>query len=121
MLTADLCGGFRQSTSDSFVYYAVSLSNVWDKSKYYYCPRGYHWACTEEGRRLFNGDWYGTYVYYDQCGWNNYVFGGVERRYFRFRDSAETNAYKSAGERDDHEVGFSSTIRYFAGVVCIKD
>ena len=33
MLTSDSCGGFRQSTYDRSVRYAVSLSDVWDKSK----------------------------------------------------------------------------------------
>ena len=33
MLTSDSWGGFRQSTYNSSVYYAVSTSNTWDKTK----------------------------------------------------------------------------------------
>jgi hypothetical protein len=123
MLTSDSCGGFRQSTYDSSVYYAVSSSNTWDKSKYYNCPRGYHWACTEEGRKIFknNNNWSGTYVYHSECGWNSYSFGGLERRYFRFRDSAKTNAYKHAGSFDEFKIRYDHTASNFAGIVCIRD
>lgn len=123
MLTSDSCGGFRQSTYHPSVYYAVSSSSTWDKSKHYECPRGHHWACTEEGRRIFknNNNWSGTYVYLNQCGWNSYAFGGTRRYYFRFRDSATTNALKHAGNHDEHKIQFSSGTGYFAGIVCIKD
>jgi hypothetical protein len=120
MLTTDGCGGFRQSTYDSSVYYAVSASTTWDKYKYYQCPRGYHWACTEEGRRIFQSNT-GVSVYSSQCGWSGYNFRGSTRYYFRFRDSAKTSAYKHAGHRDGYEVQTGYDRSSFAGVVCIKD
>ena len=123
MLTTDSCGGFRQSTYNSSVYYAVSALNTWDKSRFYHCPIGYHWPCTEEGRRIFknNGQWSGKNVYKSQCGWNGYSFGGVDRRYFRFRDSATTSAYKYAGHYDEYQIQINSNTNYFAGIVCLKD
>lgn len=30
-------------------------------------------------------------VYFDQCGWSGYVWGGVDRMYFRFADSEVRN------------------------------
>ena len=48
MAIGDSCGGLRQSTYDSSVYYAVCSSSTWYKSKFYHCPEGYYWACTEE-------------------------------------------------------------------------
>jgi hypothetical protein len=123
MLTSDRCGGFRQSTYDNSVYYAVSKSNIWDKTKDYSCPCGYHWATTAEGRKVFksNSNWSRTYVYQNQCGWSGYTYEGVNRHYFRFQDSATTNAYKHAGNRDEHQVQFTSSTSNFAGIVCIKD
>jgi hypothetical protein len=120
MLKADDCKGFRQSSYNKSVYYAVSASTTWDKYKYYQCPRGYHWACTEEGRRIFQSNT-GVSVYSSQCGWSGYNFRGSTRYYFRFRDSAKTSAYKHAGHRDGYEVQTGYDRSSFAGVVCIKD
>jgi hypothetical protein len=123
MLTSDRCGGFRQSTYDNSVYYAVSKSNTWDRTKDYSCPCGYHWATTDEGRKIFksNNNLSGTFVYYNQCGWSGYRYGGVNRYYFRFRDSATTSAYKHAGNYDEYQLQFSSSTNSFTGIVCIKN
>ncbi|XP_062523403.1 hemicentin-2-like [Corticium candelabrum] len=123
MLTSDSCGGFRQSTYDRSVRYAVSLSNVWDKSKIYACPFGYHWASTEEGQKIFknNHNWSNVFVYHRQCNWSRYDWGGKTRYIFRFRDSASTNAYKHAGNYDEYQVEYSSTTSNFAGIVCIEN
>lgn len=123
MLESDNCNGFRRSTHDSSVYYAVSMSNKWDKFKEYDCPNGYHWACTEEGKRIFTGSrrYSYTYTYRSQCGWNGYEFQGVERYYFRFRDSVSTNAHKHAGKYDYSNLQYSSTTNSFAGIVCIEN
>ncbi|XP_062508018.1 immunoglobulin superfamily member 10-like isoform X2 [Corticium candelabrum] len=119
MYTSDNCGGFRQSTYDSSVYYAVSSSTTWNKSKYYHCPAGYYWACTEEGNRIFkkNNNWSGTHTYYNQCGWSGYQ----NNRYrFRFSDSISTNSYKHSGNYDEYQLQYESSTSYFAGIVCIK-
>ena len=123
MLTSDSCGGFRQSTYDRSVRYAVSLSDSWDKSKIYDCPVGYHWASTDEGRKIFknNNNKSGVYVYYSMCNWTGYVWGGKTRHYFRFRDSASTNAHKHAGNYDEYKVEVTSSTNNFAGIVCIED
>ena len=122
MLTSDSCGGFRQSTYDKSVRYAVSLSNVWDKSKIYGCPFGYHWASTDEGRKIFkNVNSSGVRVYFRQCNWSGYVWEGKHRYIFRFRDSASTNAYKHAGHNDEFQVVYTSRTSNFAGIVCIKN
>ncbi|XP_062504646.1 roundabout homolog 1-like [Corticium candelabrum] len=123
MLKSDNCNGFRRSTHDNSVYYAVSMSNKWNTSKEYDCPNGYHWACTEEGKRIFTGSrrYSYTYTYHSQCGWNSYAFQGVERYYFRFRDSLSTNAYKHAGEYDYYNLQYSSDTNSFAGIVCIEN
>jgi len=124
----DQCGGFRQSRFDDRVFYAVSGSTTWDTTKTYDCPYGYHWANTEEAYHIFTGpegeD--GTdidrFTYFDQCGWQGFDFGSNTRKYFRFRDSSTTGAYKHAGKRDSRRPDVD---RYgivtvdFAGIVCV--
>jgi hypothetical protein len=124
MLTDDQCNGFRQSTYDSSVYYAVSKVNVWNLHKNYDCPCGYHWATTAEGISIFKADGSSTtYVYYGQCGWHQYSFANLNRQYFRFRDSTKTYSSKHAGSYEQAPVHYTikSVISNFAGIVCIKD
>ena len=122
MLRRDNCGGFRQSTYDPRVFYAVSESVTWSTTTVYSCPRGYYWASTQDGKIIFgkNNNWSGVYVYYGQCGWSGYVYAGSTRSYFRFRDSASTNEYKHSGNYDEHHLQSSSTTSEFAGIVCLK-
>jgi hypothetical protein len=49
MNTRDNCGGWRQSTANPYIKYAVSERTVWDVLAPYDCPPGYHWASTAEG------------------------------------------------------------------------
>jgi hypothetical protein len=112
------------------VYYAVAASNVWDPTYVYDCPAGYHWASTDEALQ-----WVGTSggtsggttttprqpSYYDQCGWEGYMFGGKKRVKFRFSDSPTTGAYKSAGTYEDGDIVVGDfTTKEFAGTVCVK-
>ena len=122
MLTSDSCKGFRQSTYNRSVYYAVSSSTTWNKSKYYHCPVGYYWPCTEEGRKIFNDNsWSGPKSYHSQCGWSGYNYGGGSRYYFKFRDSSSTNAYKHAAHHDAQQPYTTSSTSNFAGIICIKE
>ncbi|KAJ0397847.1 hypothetical protein P43SY_007632 [Pythium insidiosum] len=59
-------------------------------------------------------------VYFDQCGWSGFRWGGVPRMAFRFADSRVTGAFKHAGHRDSFrpDVGFQTDD--FAGIVCRK-
>lgn len=123
MNTNDNCGGFKQSTFDERVYYAVSRDDVWDPSQVYTCPSGYHWMSTAEGEAIFTtaNPNSGGHVYYNQCGWNQYNWQQMTRYYFRFSDSNVTTAYKHAGNHDPHQVEYSSTATQFAGILCMKD
>ena len=114
------------------VYYAVAASNVWDPTYVYDCPAGYHWASTDEALQWV-GSSGGTTSggttttttrqpsYYDQCGWEGYMFGGKKRVKFRFSDSPTTGAYKSAGTYEDGDIVVGDfTTKEFAGTVCVK-
>ena len=83
MLTTDACGGFRQFTYDESVPYAVSLSTVCYKSRRYDCPVCYHWASTDEEKRIFHDDTskLGARVYAGQCNWTGAEWVG-KLRYF---------------------------------------
>ncbi|NUM34009.1 MAG: PEP-CTERM sorting domain-containing protein [Candidatus Brocadiae bacterium] len=123
MNTNDSFHGLRQSTYNSKVWFAVSQSNVWEPSRLYDVPDGYHWATTAEGNAIFgtNGNYSGTYVYYNQGGWSGYNFQGLTRHYFRFSDSNVTNAYKHAGNYDEYQLQYTSSTSYFAGLVLIQN
>ena len=122
MDTTDACGGFRMSTWDTRVRFAVAKDNKWDKTFNYTCPSGYHWATTEEVRPWFNGPNTGVYTYYDQCGWQGYYWGGKYRRTFRFKDSAQKNgSYKHAGNYDPYTIQNDNGTTEFAGIVCVQD
>ena len=132
---ADSCGGFRQSTMDPKVFYAVSESNVWESSRDYDCPYGYHWASTAEmeGRFTANLDKVAAVgegrVYSSECDWTGYTWGGVSRKHFRMSDSRVTGAYMDAGNYDGVQPFKDGTTMAptdgeltkseFAGIVCI--
>ncbi|GMV39945.1 MAG: hypothetical protein AMXMBFR64_16610 [Myxococcales bacterium] len=122
MDTSDNCGGFRQSSWDTRVRFAVAKDNVWNKDFNYTCPAGYHWATTEEVKPWFNGPNTGNYVYLSQCGWNSYVWNGKTRYYFRFKDSpSKQNSFKHSGNYDPYTIQYDGTLNYFAGIVCVQD
>jgi ELWxxDGT repeat protein len=65
-------------------------------------------------------------VYFDQCGWVGYDYGGYTRVHFRFSDSHLTSEYKHAGkpdsyrpDRDTLDMTGSLLTAQFAGIVCI--
>ena len=49
----DECKGFRQSSFDPEVYFAVAETTTWEPDRVYDCPTGYHWATTAEGHQRF--------------------------------------------------------------------
>jgi hypothetical protein len=55
------------------------------------------------------------------CGDNLLQNQTRTRYYFRFKDSAATNAHKHAGNNENHAVQYYSGTENFAGVVCIKN
>jgi hypothetical protein len=126
METSDECLGWRQSKLHKDqgidVRFAVSKLNVWDKAKNYHCPKGYHWITTAEAKTLFNGQpTNNIFTYYSQCGWNGAIWNKLERNFFRFNDSADTELYKhTSGYESDKPDLYSKTDR-FAGIVCLKD
>ncbi|GLE04361.1 hypothetical protein PINS_up013291 [Pythium insidiosum] len=122
----DHCGSARASAFAPDVVFVVSASATWLPSRTYDCPAGLRWMTTAEAERVFIGtfakDGYETEppVYYDQCGWSGFQWGGVARTAFRFADSHVTGAFKHAGHRDSFrpDVGFQTDD--FAGIVCRK-
>jgi len=128
----DECNGFRQSSINTDVFFAVSESSTWDQDRAYDCPAGFHWASTAEATALFpdthgsgtGGDGSGEMTYFSQCGWDEFDWGGslpsVRRERFRFADSKLTGAYKHAGRAESYMPEISHDASNFAGVVCVK-
>ena len=131
MQTDDDCKGFRQSTWDSRIWYAVSRQNIWKKTYPYTCPSGFHWASYAEANALLYTTSDPTTPpayrkYYGQCGWSSGNWHGRSRRYFRFSDSSATsgsakNASLDASHGDPRKSVAVTTTATFAGIVCIAD
>jgi ELWxxDGT repeat protein len=121
-----LCGGLRQSSIFSNVYYVVSQSNIWNPQRNYDCPAGFRWLTTKEGISLFTNERAeskssdGSYVFWNKCGWKGYDFGGYTRKYFRFADSHSSGSMKHAGSDERAPMDTNFAISDFAGIVCIK-
>jgi hypothetical protein len=121
-LQTDNLGGLRQSTTNPDFYFAVSQDNTWSRTATYEAMEGYRVATTAEGRDVFNQpNSSGIFTYHNQGGWNGYSWEGRARVYFRFSDSAGTNAFKHAGNYDEYQVQYSSYGATFAGMVMIKE
>ncbi|CAM9199449.1 unnamed protein product, partial [Discosporangium mesarthrocarpum] len=127
----DECGCFRQSVFDPRVFFA---DTTWDIRQHLDCPDGYHWASTSQGGELFTGKYEDDrgdasvepLVYFGQCGWDGYEWGGHRRTHFRFSDSHSTGAYKHAGRRESYQPDFDADLTNletsgFAGIVCLAN
>jgi ELWxxDGT repeat protein len=84
-----------------------------------------HYASLDRQVRGVSVRDYDELVYYDQCGWEGFIWGEKERLHFRFKDSYQTGAYKHAAKHDSYRPdmdplskGQRTTAR-FAGIVCI--
>ena len=104
------------------VRYAVLLSTIWDNQKYTIVLldiTGYLLMKIKIFENRNNKS--RVYVYYSQCNWTGYEWGGKTHHYFRFRDSASTNAYKHAGNCDEYKFQYTGTTSHFPGIVCIRN
>ena len=117
----DKCQGFRQAALFPTVRWAISASTTWDKNKVYECPKAYHTATTDEGKKLFTGAAKSEDIYWSKCGWHGMIWGAKERKLLRFADSDKTGAYKHTAFAEGYPVKYDDTVDDFAGVVCIKD
>lgn len=122
MDTTDECGGFRQSTWDTRVWYAVAKSNQWDPNYNYTCPNGFVPMTTNQAKAIFNGPQAaGALVYQNQCGWSGTVWGGKNRRWFRTSDSKlNSGFYKDSTSYDGTSTSTTMSLQDFAGIICIS-
>jgi len=120
MERSDDCNGFRQSTMHPGVRFAVAKDTTWVKAKVYPCPKGYSWMTTAKAKQTFKGG--GTkFTYYNQCDWYAGQWKGKERKYFRFKDSASTLAFKHSYYYEGQPIDYGKFTEHFAGIVCLKD
>jgi hypothetical protein len=129
METTDDFRGFREWKCNPGICFAVSKSNVWDTNANYMCPLGYHWATTEEYLRLaVSSNFQGETPYYDQGGWDGYVWQERKRRAFIFRDTINTGKWKDAAtyvsrflSNQPIRTHFNQRGVEFAGIVCVSN
>lgn len=121
---------FRQSNFFPFVFYAYSNSYIYDPSRAYDCPLGFHWSTTEEAISIFkfsrtNETRQDLNHSHDSCS-SNSLYSGSKPYKFMFSDSFLTKAYKNLNleESSSPEIDYlmfdSADFGQFAGIVCIQ-
>ena len=122
MDTTDDCGGFRRSSWDTRIRFAVAKNNTWDKTFDYTCPTGYHWATTTEVTPWLYATNVGAVATYSgQCGWTTTTWNTKIRRWFRFADSTTNNKAKDTADLDGAPLEAYTGTDQFAGIVCAQD
>jgi len=125
---ADECGGKLVTEFNPSIHFFQADENVWDPTRVYDCPNGYHWASTAEAEELFTlrtvqDLYFATELIFDKCGWTGYEWRGQERRKYRFADSHLTGSYKEAKTKEPEIIGYDDPdaldLDYFAGSVCV--
>jgi len=127
--------GFRLNTYNKNIGYLMyepptnTNANIWDKSKYYLCPRGWHWATQKEFNAACTQA--SGYVGYRRCGAteyrniNSYGSYWVTRTYWRFSTSRVgqdgESYYAHSGHGECTGPNFSSSTSNFAGIICMRD
>ena len=115
-------------TTDNRMWHSDASPYVDGRDRQGHGPQAYNQRNIDPSKTLFEQSasverFHEDKVYYDACGWDGYTWGGVERRYFRFRDSAETFEYKHAGKpasyRPDTDPNNVLETAFFAGIVCV--
>ena len=89
-----------RGTTVPFIMLSHPPINIRDKFKYYDCPRGYHWAFIEEGKKIFkNND-----------NWSNQCVDGVDTNLEVIFDTISDfkNAHKHSGDGDEYRVQFKN-------------
>ena len=126
-LTTDGFGGLKQSQLSEDVFFAVSISNVFDDTETYEMLSGYHWATSDEYISLIGETSSASYAYYNQGGWFGYNWEAVDRYQFIFSDTQSTDRIQHAGNLEYarwvreilYHQGYGNN--YFAGFVLVKD
>ena len=112
--TSDGFQGLKQSNFSDDIFYAVSLTGVFNNLETYEMIEGYRWATEQDylnawaNRDLVNGDFLTDstpHPYYNQGGWSRYVWNGITRYEFIFSDTLDTGRSTHAGTIE----GYTST------------
>jgi hypothetical protein len=122
MCTTDAFQGFRKLMHFPTVALAVSQSNVVVAGKVYDAPEGWHWATQAEVEAVPGwGAKPGSYNYYNQGGWQSYVWKGVRRDHFLFREGGSAAILVGLWEGMIPNKSASGGGNKFAGIVCMPD
>ncbi|PCI58794.1 MAG: hypothetical protein COB35_12970 [Gammaproteobacteria bacterium] len=133
--------GLRQSDFNNTVFFAVAKNIDFNQTNTYEMLTGYHLASYDEYVTLFSasaalGATGASYVYFNQDGWNGYIWNKVQRIYFAFSDmytptpralhagAAQNQTNVSGGGLYSKSNGLdflAGTYQVFGGLVLIKD
>jgi hypothetical protein len=134
-LLKDSCKGFRldQQCSKGKAAFQMYSSNVWQKTRKYECPEGWHQPKAAEyfsfmqKRGCYSNRNSGDHAGYNRCGQRGYRGpDGRTRYYYTFSDSASNTRYQHAGNYVGYQSNRNgqfkshSTVSNWAGIVCMK-
>merc|ERR1712025_1092456 len=134
-LLKDSCKGFRldQQCSKGKAAFQMYSSNVWQKTRKYECPGGWHQPKAAEyfsfmqKRGCYSNRNSGDHAGYNRCGQRGYRGpDGRTRYYYTFSDSASNTRYQHAGNYVGYQSNRNgqfkshSTVSNWAGIVCMK-
>ncbi len=138
--TSDGYGGLKQSNFSDDIFYAVSLTGIFNNTDTYEMINGYRLATESEyttawaARDFVNGDFLTdttVWPYYNQGGWSGYTWNGIIRYEFLFSDSLTTGLSTHAGTSEGYTAAWATKykqsytpndplISNWAGFVLIK-
>ena len=131
METTDGVKGFKKLDYFPNVALAVSKTDKLEVGKVYDAPAGWHWGRKAEVAAIMGG---GKVLrrprkkyYWDQGGWDGYIWGGVFRAFFVFSDTLEVGGYlhDADGEGNISEDWIVADLfgdrNLFAGIVCVAN
>ena len=136
-LTSDEYSGLKMSNFSDEIFYAASLTGLFNTANTYEMLDGYRWASESDyaiaydSRDMVNGDFLSdntAHNYYNQGGWNSYTFNGIARYILTFNDTALTGRSTHVGGYEGSISAWAlpytesnATISEWAGFVLVKD
>lgn len=139
--TSDGYQGLKKSNFSDDIFYAVSLTGTFNNLDTYEMIDGYRWATETDyldawaNRDQVNGEFLTDstpHPYYNQGGWNGYIWNGIARYAFLFSDSLSTGRSTHAGTIEGYTANWANhytqsytpndpLVSNWAGFVLIKD
>jgi hypothetical protein len=115
--TSDAYQGLKKANFADNIFYAVSLTGIFNNTDSYEMISGYRLATEADyttawaNRDMINGEFLtdaSVWPYYNQGGWAGYIWNGIARYQFLFEDSIITGISTHAGTREGYTYSWAT-------------